>query len=85
VKINIQIERLVLDGINLTRRERPQVQSAFENELARLVASAGLNHDFSTGGSLASLGAAKVQMAKENNPERIGHQIAQAVYKGMGQ
>jgi len=85
VKINIQIERLVLDGINLAHYERPLVQAAFESELTRLVAANGLNRELSAGGALPSMAAATVQMANKNNSERFGHQIAQAVYKGMGQ
>ena len=85
MKINIQIERLVLNGIKIAPHERPLLQAAVESELARLLARDGLNHQLAAGGASPSLGAASFQMAKNNSPAQLGNQIAQAVYKGIGQ
>lgn len=85
MKINVQIERLILDGINIPPHQRPVLQAAVESELARLLAADGLNPELSAGAATPSLNAAPVQMATNNNPERFGQQIAQAVYKRIGQ
>ena len=85
MKINLQIERLILDGLDLAPHERPLLRAAVESELARLLAAEGLNRELMAGGAFPSLSAASVQTANDNGPERTGHQIAQAVYKGIGQ
>jgi len=85
VKINVQIEQLILDGIQVAPHERSVLQAAVESELARLLARDGLNHELAAGGALPSLGAPSVHMANRNNPGQFGHQIAQAVFKGIGQ
>lgn len=85
MKINLQIERLILDGLDVAPHERPVLQAAVESELARLLAVEGLNQELTAGGAWPSLGAVSIQMANNNSPERVGHQIAQAVYKGIGQ
>ncbi|MEK6300592.1 MAG: hypothetical protein AABO41_07720 [Acidobacteriota bacterium] len=85
MKINVQIERLILDGLDLAPHQRPVLRAALESELARLLTVDGLNQELAAGGAWPELRAASVQMASSNNPERVGHEIAQAVYKGIGQ
>jgi hypothetical protein len=84
MKISIHIERLVLDGIDIARRERPLLQSAVEAELARLIAAGGLSPDLISGGAMPSVNAGDLQMTGDNNPTQLGHQIAQSVYGGIG-
>ena len=85
MKINIQIDRLIVDGMDLARADRPLMQSAFERELARLLVSDGLNSELSSGVAVPSLSVPAIQIANRNNPAAFGQQIAQAVYKGIGQ
>ena len=85
MKINIQIERLVLEGVKVAPHERPLLQEAVESELGRLLSRDGLNHDFYASGALPSLRVSSLQMTPSNKPEQFGHQIAQAVYSRIGQ
>ena len=85
MKINVQIERLILDGFDIAQNQRSALRAAVESELARLLAVNGLNQELTAGGALPSLDAASIQIRNDNNPERFGSQIAQAVYKGIGQ
>jgi hypothetical protein len=86
VRINVQIERLVVDGIDLDRRQRPLMQAAFESELARLLVQDGLSSELSSGIALRSLNAPSIEIANANSsPHAFGEQVAQAVYKGIGQ
>ena len=85
MKINVQIERLILDGPDLAPYERTVLRAAVESELSRLLAADGLNRELTAGGAWPSLSAVSVQMATGNSPERAGCQIAQAVYKGIGE
>jgi hypothetical protein len=84
MNINLQIERLVLDGISLLPSERPLLQAAVETELMRLLASGGLNDALRSGGALYSVRAAGIQLANDGNTAQLGEQIAGAVYGGIG-
>ena len=86
MRINVQIDRLVVDGIELDRRQRPLMQAAFEQELSRLLVQEGLSNELSSGIALRSLNAPSIRVANANNsPGAFGQQVAQAVYKGIGQ
>lgn len=84
MNLNIHIERLVLDGLNLVPGQRELLQAALETELARLLAAGGLSPDLVSGGARPSLEAGSIQLASDGNPTRLGQQIAQAVYGGIG-
>ena len=86
MRINVQIDRLVVEGIDFDRRQQPLLQAAFERELARLLGQDGLSNELSSGVALRSLNAPSIQIASENNsPHEFGEQVAQAVHKGIGQ
>ena len=85
MKINIQIDRLVLDGFDLSRSQRPLMQAAFETELARLLVRDGLSNELVSDVRLLSLQVPTIQLDNTNNPNAFGEQVAQAVHKGIGQ
>lgn len=85
MRINLQIDRLVLDGFDLQRNQRPLMQAAFESELTRLLVRDGLNQELSAGVALPSLSAPAIEISKDAKPNVLGQQIAQAVYNGIGQ
>ena len=85
MKINIQIDRLVLDGFDLSRTQRPLMQAAFETELARLLVRDGLSGELASDVQLPSLQVPTIQVDNTNNPHAFGEQVAQAVHRGIGQ
>ena len=85
MKINIQIERLVLDGFDVAHSQRPLMQEAFERELARLLVRDGLNNELSSEVRLPALRVPAIQIDNTNNPDSFGTQVAQAVHQGIGQ
>ena len=85
MKINIHIDRLVLDGFDLSRSQRPLMQEAFEHELARLLMRDGLTSELASDVRLPSLQVPPVHVDNTNNPHSFGQQVAQAVHKGIGQ
>ena len=85
MRINLQIERLVLDGVELPGGMRPRMQEAFESELSRLLVQNGLSRELLSGVALTSLNAPAIEIAQGARPQVLGQQIAQAVYKGIGQ
>lgn len=85
MKINIEIDRLVLDGFDLARNQRPLLQAAFERELGRLLVRDGLSNELSSGVRLPSINLPTIQIENTNNADAFGEQVAQAVHRGIGQ
>jgi hypothetical protein len=85
VNINLHIERLVLDGLPITHSQGPLVQAAVEAELARLIATEGLQAGLLEGGARRSAAANAIELAGDMTPARLGQQIARSVYGGIGQ
>ena len=79
--IDVNIDRLVLEGITVSPRERPLLQAAVETELIRLLTEGGLG--WQTGIALPQAAAEPIQLKSKNDPTGLGEQIAQAVYGGM--
>jgi len=84
MKIQVDVERLVLDGIDLPAGQRPLLQSAVETELARLLTEGGLRPSLLAGGAMPSLRINAMQWAESSNPAQLGQQIARSVYGGIG-
>jgi hypothetical protein len=84
MNINFHIERLILDGLPITRHQGPFVQAAVETELSRLLTERGLASSWQSGGAVPSVRAGGIQLTTESNPMQMGTQIAQAVYGWMG-
>jgi hypothetical protein len=81
MSINLHIERLILDGLPMSRNHGSLVQAAVETELARLLAERGMSH--SSGVAVPYLSANSIAVTRENKPAQLGHQIAQAVYNSL--
>lgn len=84
MKINVQIERLILDGLPIDRHQGPLVQAAVEAELGRLLAADGLAESLMSGAAMPSARAPGIGLANDSNPTQLGEQIGQAVYGGIG-
>ena len=84
MNINLHIERLVLDGLPLTRREGALVQAAVEAELVRLLGTEGLSPALAGGGMTPHLAPPAVTYAPGGDPAALGAQIAQSVYGSLG-
>jgi hypothetical protein len=84
MKIQLHIERLILDGLPVERREGSVVQAAIETELARLISTAGLAPALLSGGAMPASPGGSIQLTSQSKPAQMGAQIAQAVYGGLG-
>jgi hypothetical protein len=78
MNINVSIERLVLDGLPMSRSQGVLVQVAVETELVRLLAKQGLSH--LSAGAVPHLSANSIEVTRDSRPAQLGHQIAQAIY-----
>ena len=84
MKIKLHIERLILDGLNVERLDGSVVQAAVETELARLLSTEGLHPSLLSGGAMPHAPGGSIQLTSESSPARLGTQIAQAAYGGLG-
>jgi hypothetical protein len=84
MKVNLHIERLVLDGLPISRSQGALVQRAVEAELSRLLAADGLAPSLLAGGAMPYAPGGPMRLTNESNPDHLGTQIAQSVYGGLG-
>ena len=84
MSIGIHIERLILDGLPIARRDRPRLQAAIEKELARLLANGSLAVDLQTPGMLPHLTGGTLELTGDEESRLLGKRIARAIYRGIG-
>ena len=84
MKINLHIERLVLEGLPVERAQGALVQSAVQQELTRLLGFNGVAPGLTSGGAMPHARGGDMQFAKEASPCQLGTQIAQSVHEGLG-
>lgn len=80
MKINVHIERLVLDGIEV--RHPHAVRQALGKELTRQLRRQGLPPDFGAGATPFVTGGG-VQFNPRTPAAGLGRQVAGAVYRGI--
>lgn len=83
MKINIQIERLVLDRLPVEQQQGLLLKAAVEAELGRLLVTNGLANHLMSGGAVDSVRAPGIQLATDNNPIKLGQQIGRALNGGL--
>lgn len=83
MNIDLHIERLILDGIDLTPGQHHLLQTSLTAELTRLLNEGGIAPQLTGGIALSRLSTSEVQWSGDN-PVQLGQQIAQSVYGGIG-
>lgn len=81
MKVDLHIERLVLEGVD--PGDRRAVGTAIERELARMIATRGVPESWRSSQSLGRLTAAPIGGARPATPATTGARIARSVYRGM--
>lgn len=84
MKIEVHIERLILDGLSVTAAERAQVHAAITAELAGRLAGGGIAESLRGGGAVPQLRAPPVALGPHDRADAIGRQIAFSVHAGIG-
>jgi hypothetical protein len=83
MKINLHIERVVLDGVAVSSTDRPEFQARLKAELAQLLRAGGLSDELRNGATLTHLRAGVVQISNKNGPAKLGTDVARAVHQGL--
>jgi hypothetical protein len=84
MNINLQIEKLILEGVDLSPRQRRQLQAAVETELSRLCTENGIPHSLQNSSTIPKM-PANLNITNNSNPSLMGEQIAQSIYGGLSQ
>jgi hypothetical protein len=78
VNVTVRVERLVLEGFDLTPAERGRLAAALEAELGRQLAEGGLDPQLAIGGEVGRLAAPPIEVGGLG-AEALGRQIAGAL------
>lgn len=81
--INVNIERVVLEGIDLPAEQWPILQAAIEEELGNILAVSGVAPQ-SAAIAIPSVPATSLALNEQSNPIVLGRRIAHAIYTGIG-
>lgn len=84
MNVNLNIERLVLEGFSLRPGEQLLVRAAAERELSRLLTEGGISPQLLAGGAVPRLSAGDMRLTGGESPKQVGTQIARALYGGIG-
>ena len=83
MKIQLHIERLVLDGVPAGAKGARGLQSALESELSRLLAEGGLGDALRSGASIPRLQADSIRISSGQSATDLGIAIARSVFSGV--
>jgi hypothetical protein len=83
MNINIDIEKLVLEGMSISPSQGRKLQGLVETELARLLRTEGVPHNWASGGVVSHVPSGAIQVKPGSNPTQMAQQIAEKVYRGM--
>jgi hypothetical protein len=81
MNVRLRIEELVLDGF--PPGDRYRIAAAAEAELTRLFTDRGVPSGLASGEAIPALDGGSFDVAPDARPDRIGAQVAQAVYGGL--
>lgn len=81
MRIDLHIEELALEGFSSA--DRHSIGVAVEYELTRLLTERGLPAGLKAGGEIARLDGGSFEVKPGERAERVGQQVAGAVYRGF--
>jgi hypothetical protein len=81
--IALYIDQLMMEGLQPS--DRYQFGNAFQTELTRLLAEHGMPTNLSGSAELERLAAGTISITTAPRPATLGRQVAEAVYRGIGQ
>lgn len=81
-RIELYIEELVLEGFS--SGDRQKIASAIEAELVRKLESGHLNGSLLKTRDIRWLNLGTINMAEGSSADKVGKQIANAIYDGLG-
>ena len=84
MKINLHIERLIVEGMSLTAREKDQLSSAIRQQLLGQLTERGLAADLNGLAGQRTVNGGAMSLMDADQPGAIGQKIGTAIYRGIG-
>ena len=85
MNLNLHIERLVIDGIGIDPRQVDNLKSAVQSVLARRLQIHGLGSAMQPHRKQQPVNGGSISISNNPEPERLGQQIGDAVFRGLSQ
>jgi hypothetical protein len=83
-EMNVHIDRLIIDGLELTPGQQRQLKTSLETSLSKLFTEQGISPAIASMNSLSRMPADAIKLTSpEIQPAHLGEQIANAVYQGL--
>lgn len=79
MRINIEIERLVLNGFDFHDHKR--ISAALEQELAWLIRENGLPEGFTQGDKIPIIYPPSFTAPEDMNPRKLGTEVARSIFR----
>ncbi len=83
MNIELNIERLVLDGVPLEPGQGDSLRASVEVALQRLLTEGHVPPRLANGGAVPHVSGATIHLAEKADSRHLGQQIAGAIYGGM--
>jgi hypothetical protein len=83
--VSVNIDRLVLSGIDLPPEQRGAFREALAAELSRLLAEGGLERGLAAGGAFYAAQGVDIRLADGAGTAALAAQVARSVYGGIGE
>jgi hypothetical protein len=83
MKINLHIERLIVEGLPADSTIKEQFSVAVQRELAQIF-QGGLHEEFAPGAAFPRVRGGTITLARQTQRNRLGSSIAQAVHHAIG-
>jgi len=84
MRIKVHIERVVLEGLPVSSRDRERLQRALTRELERLIGAREISGNLRSGGAVPSVEGVELRLPTQTSPRELGRQIARSVHAGLG-
>ncbi|MDJ0662599.1 MAG: hypothetical protein QNJ42_24405 [Crocosphaera sp.] len=80
--ITINLDQIILEGIDIPPSQRPRLRVVVEEELSRLLQEKGIPRQLYQKTAIAGF-SATVKVTKGKKTEEIGREIAQSIYLNL--
>lgn len=84
MKINLHIERVVLDGLSIKPHQQRPLKVAMESELTRLLSAEPVGSGLQSSRFIQSVSGDTTSISGNAQPRVLGAQIAGTVHRGIG-
>ena len=82
--MNIEIDRLIIEGMELTPGQQRQLKAGLEASLGKLFAEHGIPPGIESFSSMARMPVNSIKLTNaEVKPVQLGEQIAHSLYQGI--